>query len=108
MAIYLKYRKHRREILNGLKNRLFKPKSVEYIANYRRQICEKCCHYVFDDTHCVVPGSAPCCQLCGCSIELKVYSLSTSCPREKWKNIITPEAEVKIISYELMEMQNDN
>jgi hypothetical protein len=48
----------------------------------------------------MVPGTAPCCNEkhggCGCSLEFKTRSLSSDCPLNKWKAILTQEEEDKL------------
>ena len=44
-------------------------------------------------SHCALPGSQPCCADCGCSLGLKLRALSSSCPKGKWKKVMTTEQE---------------
>ena len=44
----------------------------------------------------MVPGTAPCCSVCGCKLALKTRSLSSECPHPdgpKWKAKMTSEQE---------------
>jgi hypothetical protein len=43
----------------------------------------------------MVPGTQPCCSKCGCSLSLKLRSLSSECPVGKWDAYFTEEQEVK-------------
>jgi hypothetical protein len=45
---------------------------------------------------CAVPGTQPCCSDCGCSISLKIRSMSSDCPKGRWDAIMTPEMEDKL------------
>jgi hypothetical protein len=43
-----------------------------------------------------VPGTKPCCKLCGCSLALKTRSLSSACADEdnkRWDAILTEEED---------------
>ena len=40
-----------------------------------------------------MPGTQPCCSECGCSMGFKLRSLSSSCPIDKWKAVLTEEEE---------------
>lgn len=45
----------------------------------------------------MVPGTQPCCNVnlggCGCSLSLKIRSLSSACPKNKWLAELTQEEE---------------
>lgn len=90
--------KSRKEILSGIKNYYIHNKDVETIARYRYKICEGCDKFSNEDISCVIENSTPCCSICGCSIKIKVYSLSSSCPIHKWDNIISQEQELIYLS----------
>lgn len=83
--------KNKEEILEGIKNNIFKKKDVEIIAKQRMQICEACSLYTKDGDGCMVPGTTPCCNKnlggCGCSLNIKVRSLSSECPKGHWFKI---------------------
>lgn len=87
------------QIIEGLKNSIFKKIDVEKIAQQRMQICMKCALYDVQGEGCMVPGTQPCCNEklggCGCSLSIKTRSLSSSCPLEspKWKAVLTEEEE---------------
>jgi hypothetical protein len=90
---------NRKQILEGIKNNLFKKEHIEQIANGRLEICKGCIHYDVTGTGCLVFGTAPCCNKntggCGCSLSLKTRSLSSDCPLAvpKWNAVLTDEEE---------------
>lgn len=47
-------------------------------------------------TKCELYGTQPCCSLCGCSLKLKTRSLSSSCPANKWKAVISEEEAYRL------------
>ena len=76
--------KNRKKILEGLWNRIFRTAYVEKIYKQRLAIC-KACPAMGDD--CYVPGTAPCCNICGCELATKLRSLASGCGDEenpKW------------------------
>lgn len=77
--------KNLRFILNGLRYYIFKDSYVESVAKEREVICNSCEH---KGNECLVPKTGPCCNICGCSLKLKLRSLETSCPENKWTNKI--------------------
>lgn len=84
------------KILEGLKNSVFKDKFVEEVAEERMNICKRCEFIDNEGSRCVVPGTQPCCGKCGCSLHLKLRSLSSDCGDEenpKWKAVLTQEEE---------------
>jgi nucleoid DNA-binding protein len=97
--------RHKAEILEGLKNNIFKSESVETIARERSKICINCSFYDIEGTKCAVPGTAPCCGSCGCSLALKLRSLSSDCPTGKWDAVLSVEEEDKL--EEIKTKQND-
>jgi len=95
--------KNRKQIMEGIKNSIIRDEYVEEIAKQRLDICSTCVRKDDEGQHCLVPGTQPCCNLCGCSLSLKTRSLSTDCPDLKWKAVITEEDEDK-----LYELDGDN
>jgi RNA polymerase-binding transcription factor DksA len=91
--------KNRKQIMEGLKNSLIRKSYIEAIASDRYKICKECDKK--DDTgkECAVPGTQPCCSLCGCTLSLKTRSLSSECPAGKWKALITEEDEDELENY---------
>jgi hypothetical protein len=86
--------KNRTEILEGIKNNVFKKEAIEIIAEERKKKCESC---TFIDTvgdRCMVPGTSPCCGSCGCSLQFKLRSMSTECPEGYWEAVLTEEEEL--------------
>lgn len=96
LSVWKKFLKHRKEILNGIKNNIIPTKSVKFIAKYRMNICKQCEHYSKNENDCIVKGTEPCCKICGCSLDLKTYSLSSFCPVNKWLNIIDEETDINL------------
>ena len=92
MKSVIKIWKSKGQILEGIKNNIFKTDHIEEIAAERLDFCKGCVLY---DGHCAVIGTGPCCGSCGCSLKLKVRSLSSECPlpEPKWKAELTFEEE---------------
>ena len=91
MKNVIKIWKNKNQILEGIKNKIFKTEHVEQIASERNSICKKCDQLDTKGTECIVPGTAPCCGSCGCSLQLKLRSLSSDCPLGKWDAVLTHE-----------------
>jgi len=89
--------KNKKQILEGLKNSVFKNEIVESIATSRQEICRDCALYDIIGIGCLVKGTQPCCNKrlggCGCSLSIKQRSLSSDCPFYYWKAVITEEEE---------------
>ena len=85
--------KNRKAILEGITNSIIKDKFVEEVAKERMEICNSC---EFKGDKCLVPGTGPCCNNCGCSLSLKSRALSDNCPKDKWKAVLTEEEENKL------------
>ena len=86
--------KNRKQILEGLKNKIFKQEHVEAVAKERwEQHCVRCESLGRGGKKCTVSGTQPCCGECGCSLGLKIRSLSSSCPLNKWHALMTDEEE---------------
>lgn len=83
-------------------NAAFRKEKVEEIAKTRIAICEsnKCGSYDTAGAGCMIPGTQPCCDErtggCGCSLEFKIRSLSSSCPKGFWEAVLTEEEENKL------------
>ena len=94
--------KSKGQIIEGIKNSIFKKEHIEEIAQQRMHICEMCSLYDVQGEGCMVPGTQPCCNEkmggCGCSLSLKTRSLSSSCPLTppKWEAILSEEEEDKL------------
>ena len=88
--------KNRKQIMEGVKNSVIRDKFVEEVAKHRLEVCKGCTHKDDEGSHCLVPGTAPCCNLCGCSLALKTRALSSACPDMKWDALISEEDEDKL------------
>tara|TARA_R100001443_G_C3300915_1_gene165264 strand:+ start:319 stop:630 length:312 start_codon:yes stop_codon:yes gene_type:complete len=88
--------KNRKQILEGIKNNIFKKKHIEDIAEERFSICKNCSFFDTNGKNCTVLGTQPCCSLCGCSLKLKTRSLSSACPESKWLPIMDKDLETKL------------
>ncbi|MCP4482037.1 MAG: hypothetical protein GY817_04435 [bacterium] len=75
-------------IYEGIKNRIFVKEDVEQIASIRWSICQQCPQLDREGSKCTLPGTQPCCSLCGCSMASKTRSLISSCPDGKWAKFI--------------------
>jgi hypothetical protein len=84
---------NRNEILEGIKNNVFKKDAVEVVANERLKICEACHLIDLSGSECAVKGTQPCCGDCGCSLKLKLRSLSSGCPKDKWEPVLTEKED---------------
>tara|TARA_R110002153_G_scaffold116579_3_gene260266 strand:- start:10883 stop:11179 length:297 start_codon:yes stop_codon:yes gene_type:complete len=83
----------RKKIIDGIKNALVRDKFVEVIHEQRMNICNSCEHM---GDKCMVPGTGPCCNDCGCSLSFATRSLSYDCPKGKWKALLSEEQEDKL------------
>lgn len=77
---------NKREILKGLLNLTFKRSKIESVFNKRYSICRNCPLLDLSGDECEVPGTEPCCGECGCSLKLKLRSMESECPINKWKS----------------------
>lgn len=87
---------NRKQIMEGIKNSVIRDAFVEKVAEERRKICDGCIRKDDEGKSCVVPGTQPCCNLCGCSLSFKTRSLSSECPDLRWHAVITEEDEDKL------------
>jgi hypothetical protein len=85
--------KNKSQILEGIKNSIIRDEFVETVSAERYKICNECSE---KGKKCAVKGTAPCCNECGCSLAFKTRSLSSDCPLDKWKAILTEEEEDKL------------
>lgn len=83
------------DILKGYYNLVFKTKNVEAVSAARMKICSGCPFIDTEGSKCMVPGTQPCCSVCGCSLDAATRSLSYECPKGFWKAVLTPEEEAK-------------
>lgn len=91
---------HRDRILEGIKNSVFKKSHIEEIAKARMEICNSCENIDRNGDKCVMPGTQPCCGLCGCKLAWKTRALSEGCDIHKWKALVSYEDE-KLIDKKL-------
>tara|TARA_R110000787_G_scaffold278211_1_gene387860 strand:- start:53 stop:472 length:420 start_codon:yes stop_codon:yes gene_type:complete len=84
------------KIAEGIKNKIFKNDDVEAIAKLRWMECKLCPLLDKEGSSCAVPGTKPCCSDCGCSISLKIRSMSSDCPKGRWDAVMPPEMEDKL------------
>ena len=93
----IKIWKSKGQIVEGIKNNIFKKDDIEHIAQQRINICHGCKLYDFSGEGCMIPGTHPCCNEklggCGCSLKLKTRALSSECPKGKWIAELTEEEE---------------
>jgi hypothetical protein len=81
---------NRKQILEGITNTVIRDETIEEIARLRYSVCDECSSKGKD---CAMPGTAPCCNECGCSLSFKTRSLASSCPLGKWEAITSVEEE---------------
>ena len=84
------------KILEGVKNKIFKKEDIEQIAKLRYQHCIPCKHFDDEGSSCAVKATKPCCSACGCSLAIKLRSLSSSCPKGKWPAVMDKDTEVEV------------
>ena len=84
-------------IYEGIRNRIFKKEDIEEIAAIRWSICIKCNHLDTIGKNCTLPGTQPCCTLCGCAMQTKTRSLISSCPDGKMGKILKYKRRSKSI-----------
>jgi len=85
--------KNKGKIAEGVANSIFKKEHVEDIAAKRREICESCEFIDRTGSTCAIPGTAPCCNQCGCSLHFKNRSLSAACDKGFWNAVVTEQEE---------------
>jgi hypothetical protein len=88
---------NKKKILEGIRNKVFTNDTVEEIAKERLTFCNSPCeHLDVEGKSCVIKATAPCCGLCGCSLELASRSLSYTCKAGKWPTYISDDDNVEI------------
>ncbi len=90
---------HRKEILEGVGNAVFKTEKIEAIASNRMNICNTCPLLDTTGEKCMVPGTQPCCSACGCKLAFKTRSLSSECAHPdgpKWTAVLEQAEEDKL------------
>ena len=96
----IKIWKEKDKILEGIFNKIFKKADVEHIAAERMEICSTCPELDTEGSKCMVPGTGPCCGLCGCSLSLKTRALSASCDDKRWEAVLS-ENEQELLDRQL-------
>jgi hypothetical protein len=89
----------RKQIFEGIMNKLFTSQHVEEIAAKRMEVCNSCPHLDKEGTKCFLPGSQPCCSHCGCKLAFMTRSLSSGCSdpdNPRWEAILSPDEEVEV------------
>jgi hypothetical protein len=104
---YLEIFRNADKIADGIKNKMFKKEHVESIFTDRWQICASCSELDLKGKNCLAPGTQPCCSDCGCSLEFKLRSLSSECPKGHW-SLVTTEEEEEIINQQILDNGNSN
>lgn len=89
----IKIWKERGKIFEGVRNNIFKKEHIEEIAAQRNETCIKCIYIDLKGSKCAVTGTQPCCSECGCSLKLKLRSLSSDCPKDYWSAVTTQQEE---------------
>lgn len=91
--------KDKGKILEGIKNSVFKQEHIEEIAMQRDAICQSCDRIDRTGDKCFMPGTQPCCGVCGCSLQFLQRSLSSKCEAGKWDAILTDEEDNDLTEY---------
>lgn len=84
------------QILEGFRNSWIRKPEIEKIAFERLEVCNDCEHVDKEGSKCMVPGTAPCCGICGCKLAYMTRSLSAQCSlpdAPKWKAWMTEEEQ---------------
>lgn len=92
-----------KEILDGIKNSVFVKESVENIAAERYNICKSCPQNSKNSDNTYLRPDEFCTE-CECNLYLKVRSMHTKCPMDKWPSLAT-EDESELIDKAI---ENDN
>ena len=96
MKNLIKIWKNKNKILEGVKNSVFKKEHIEAIATARMAICYECDLLDREGSTCLISGTQPCCSMCGCNINFKTRSLSSSCGDEdnpRWHAVLSEKEE---------------
>lgn len=75
-----------RHIFTGIWNWLFGNPKIEEMAQKRMAICNDCPEFDRAGEKCYVPGTQPCCGICGCKLKwmTRVPEEQCSAPEPKW------------------------
>jgi len=88
--------KNKGKILEGIRNKLFLKADVEVIHDERMAICKVCPDFDGVGDKCYITGTQPCCAQCGCSLAIKLRSLSSGCGNEeepRWDPVLDEDEE---------------
>tara|TARA_R110001606_G_scaffold301721_3_gene449283 strand:+ start:606 stop:938 length:333 start_codon:yes stop_codon:yes gene_type:complete len=94
------------KIAEGIKNNIFKKEHVEAVFTDRYQICAECSLLDVKGDSCLAPGTQPCCSDCGCSLDFKLRSLSSECPKGYWNSLVSEETE-ELITKQINDYDTD-
>ena len=83
--------KQKGQILEGIKNAVFKNEHVEEIASIRNEICQSCDFIDRSGDKCFMPGTQPCCGVCGCSLQFLQRSMSSKCEAGNWDAVLSED-----------------
>jgi hypothetical protein len=86
------------KIAEGIKNKIFKKDDVEEIARQRWAECKLCPLLDREGKTCAVSGTQPCCADCGCSLGIKMRSMSSACPKGRWEAVMPNELANKLVN----------
>jgi len=89
----IKIWKEKGKILEGILNYIFTQQDIEDVFNERWEICKVCEYMDEEGKSCVVSLTRPCCSLCGCSLKIKLRSMSSFCDKNKWDACMTEREE---------------
>ena len=93
LSKYMNAFKNTGQILEGIKNNVFKSEHIEAEAAKRWATCLNCPFLDIIGKDCLIKGAAPCCSKCGCSLKYKTRALSTDCPVGNWNALMDEETE---------------
>ena len=93
LSKYMNAFKNSAQILEGIKNNVFKSEHIEEAAAQRWAICLNCPFLDKEGGSCLIKGTAPCCSKCGCSLKYKARALSSECPVGNWDALMHEEVE---------------
>lgn len=98
MATILEVWKKRNKILEGIKNSIFTNDHIEELAIHRNSICQDCEFIDREGSKCFMPGTQPCCGVCGCSLKFLQRSPSSKCEKGKWDSVMSEEEESQLLN----------
>ena len=96
---FLEVWKQKGQILEGIKNAVFKQEHIEEVASKRNEVCQLCDLIDRTGDKCFMPGTQPCCGVCGCSLQFLQRSLSSKCEEGKWDVVLTDEEDNELTDY---------